>query len=103
MNPRESTQHRKRYMDGELTHSQYYGEIADVLGRKKLESIVPCVSVSLLRDSLAADEHLNNIPLQLWDRLDPMVRSMSARAGFPSWSLSDTVCVMKEVARSMAA
>jgi hypothetical protein len=30
------------------------------------------------------------------------VRPMAYRAGYPAWSLSDTVCVLKAVARDIA-
>jgi hypothetical protein len=46
----------------------------------------------------STDEHLNDIPLMLWDRRDPIVRLLAVQRGMRSWSLSDTVCVLKAFA-----
>lgn len=81
----------------ELTHAEYYDWVAEQLGKVSLLRIMP-FEPSKIRAAHKADQHLNNLVLQKWDNCDPMVRSMAVRAGFPSWSLSDTVCVLKAVA-----
>ena len=62
----------------------------------------------------STDPHLNDIPLVMWDRMEPVIRSMClSRMGNVNgavsvdefgrrtiaWSLSDAVCIAKEAAR----
>ncbi len=86
---------RARYMNREITHSEYYLWLADEIHVSERNLPVP---IERIRES--TDEHLNDIPLALWDRMDAVVRSHAH--GLP-WSLSDTVCVLKAVARRAAA
>lgn len=85
---------RKRYMDGEITHTEHYLWLADSLGIT--ERLLP-VSIETIRDS--QDENLNDIPLQLWDARHGIVRGIARGL---AWSLSDTVCTLKAVARRAA-
>lgn len=86
-------QQRKRYMNGDLSHEQYYLWLAGFIGANKTH-----LPVSLDRIRQSRDEHLNDIQLGLWDRRDPMLRSLAYAKRLP-WSLSDTVCVLKAIAR----
>ena len=69
----EVTSERKRYMDGEITHSEYYLWLADGLGVDQYD-----LPVSLERISSSTDERLNEIPLRLWDARHFGVRSKAA-------------------------
>lgn len=40
------------------------------------------------------DEHLNNVPLRLWDALAPRILSIQLKSGY-ILSLGDAVCVQK--------
>lgn len=89
---------REKYMSNEITHAEFYEWLASEIGL--LPQDLP-VSIDRVRES--TDPHLNDIPLQGWDRRDPVIRGKAKRAGMQSWSLSDTVCVLKAYARKIAA
>lgn len=82
-------------------HDAYYCWLADTIG--VTVSRLP-FELSEVRDALKTDRHLNNLRLQQWDNQDFVVRSMarSSVSGVFSWSLSDTVCVLKAFARREA-
>lgn len=108
---------RTDYMDGRVTHDEYYNALADLIGRDALERVVLSVFTreQLARGMQVDPHHLNSfrLPLHKWDALDPSVRALVARNGraimavtWPGhtingicWSLSETVCVTKAVAR----
>ena len=88
---------RRAYMDGALTFADYYCWLADEIGG--LERVVP-FSVERIRAS--HDEHLNDLPLIVWDSQNHVVQRAAFQAGAKAWSLSDTVCVLKALARRQA-
>ncbi len=110
---------RDDYMSGEISHQDYYMAIARAIDLPTLQACVRHIaSVDQLREALATDPHLNNIPLVQWDRQDPAVQALVARDATPvmavswsrrstlapgtfCWSLSDTVCTLKAVARDL--
>jgi hypothetical protein len=114
---------RDDYMDGKIDHETYYCFLGDAIGRKALESLVLHVApLDKLIACFSGDRNLNNIPLQKWDAMHEFVRRMvshqhmaiswSARAqaaggqsaiqlGQICWSLSESVCVLKAIARRM--
>jgi hypothetical protein len=83
---------------GTKAHNEFYLWLADAIG-----ITVASLPVSLDRIRESTDPHLNDISLASWDRCDPMVRAKAVRAGMRSWSLSDTVCVLKAFARRAVA
>ena len=85
---------RKKYMNHELTHQEYYMWLAGFIGATKAH-----LPVSQERVDASTDEHLNDIPLKLWDNQDYLIRRMASNKGL-AWSLCDTVCVLKSLARS---
>ena len=87
---------RARYMDGEITFQAYYEWLADYIG-----ATFAMVPFPLERIKASKDEHLNDLPLRAWDRQDSAVRTLAYRKGL-SWSLNDTVCVLKTLARKEA-
>ncbi len=93
------TRERKRYLDHEISHAEYHEWLADSLGITMWH-----VPVDVERIRASTDKHLNDIPLKRWDAMDGLVRDQARRNfGSPfSWSLSDTVCVLKAVARRAA-
>lgn len=84
---------RNKYMNGEMTYTQFYTWLASFIGVTKNH-----LPVSQERINNSVDESLNDIPLQLWDNKDPIIRRMAYNKGL-AWSLSDTVCVLKTVAK----
>ena len=104
---------RAQYMRGDLTFSEYYGLLVEYLGEDALRAALPVDHTpARWRKLTEADQHLNNIPLRHWDACDSYVRSLVQQAGGSTklkpingsggWSLSDSVCVLKETARRYA-
>jgi hypothetical protein len=88
---------RARYMSHAISHDEYYLWLAKDLGLGAW--LVPVSRERLLQSK---DPHFNDIPLAIWDRCDPHVRAclrIPAGGGSIGWSLSDTVCVLKALAR----
>lgn len=85
---------RKRYMNGEITHQEYYLWLADLIG-----ATVRDIPVSLNRLAASTDTYFNDIPLSTWDRQHYHMKAKAMRAGLLVWSLSDTTCVLKALAR----
>lgn len=90
---------RSDYMDGKVTHSDYYGQF--------VTPAVTALVVGTLNDAVlrSNDPHLNDVPLHRWDRLAAFVPDESLRmiaaASTGGVSLSDRVCVLKEAARRL--
>jgi hypothetical protein len=82
---------RKQYMDGEITHQEFYRWVGNSSGLT-VNSLSARI-LEMLPNS--TDEHLNDIPLKLWDALDFSIRQRAAWSGMKSWSMSDSVCVAK--------
>jgi hypothetical protein len=101
---------RQRYIRGQITFREYYGLLVECLGEDTLRCCLPIRRTpEQWRDLVAADEHLNNVPLHRWDTCHSYVRQLAGRAagreaitGSGGWSLSDSVCVLKETARRYA-
>lgn len=79
-------------------HSQKFEKLAQQIGVRIIRQHIP-YSAAELAAALAKDENLNTIPLQRWDNAHVSLLSHVHSAGIRSWSLSDTVCVLKHVAR----
>lgn len=84
---------RKRYMEGSLTHQEYYLWLADFIGATKKH-----VPFSQEQINNSKDEHLNDLPMAVWDRQDFTIRRLAYAKGL-AWSQSDTVCVLKTLAK----
>lgn len=97
---------RAEYMaDSTTLHQAYFLELAQHAGLTARD--LP-VSIEKIREALKTDEHMNNIPLHLWDsRVTPHIRSAIAQVnitkeGHCASSLSDGVCALKALARHLA-
>lgn len=103
---------RAQYMRGDLTFNEYYGLLVEYIGENKLRMLLPTLpngdqrTPSQWRELLAEDKHLNNVPLRRWDACHGLVfhylrggDELRAINGTGGWSLSDSVCVLKETAR----
>ena len=78
-------------------YQTYYGWLMLQLRVEVTELPVP-----VTRIQASTDQHLNDIRLSKWDACDQFLQPRARALGFP-WSLSDTVCTMKEAARRFAA
>lgn len=106
---------RAEYMDGQIDFATYYGLLVERLGEQQLRALLPGGqrTPGEWRRLLDADEHLNNVSLHKWDAMHPLVVNLVRAAGggtaladitgSSGWSLSDSVCVLKQTARQMAA
>lgn len=90
---------RQRYMSNELSHDDYYLWLADWVGLGN--SLIPFPADKIALALAKGDKHLNTLPLMGWDRMDGTVRVYVRRKGL-AWSLSDTVCCLKAMARRLA-
>lgn len=86
---------REKYLSGEMTHHMFYLWLAKSIGLNAGQ--FPTFMIPLIKAS--KDEHLNDVPLAMWDRCDSWVNSQAGRHGMKSWSLCSTVCCLKAVAR----
>lgn len=108
-----SSSKREQYMRGDLTFHEYYGLLVDHLGEQTLRQLLPVKhSPAEWRELIAADPHLNNVSLSRWDKMHGAVVRLVRQTGGTEklrpingsggWSLSDSVCVLKETARRYA-
>jgi len=91
-------------------HEKKYDKIAQRIGIEALKKCLPVSAESVKRALEAGDEHLNTIPLHLWDRAAGN-RSFHKGDIFLSWnepwtkdkarglSLAERVCTLKHVAK----
>lgn len=104
------TEAEKKKMSEE--HFEKYDRLANALGVQALSDIVVSYIAprSLILETLAIDAYLNPIRLRKWDACDANVRTLVRKAGGSKalgqtggWSLGDSVCVLKHVARHYVA
>jgi hypothetical protein len=88
---------RAEYMAGTISHADYYLWLAEFIGASRID--VPVSDERLLKST---DEYLNDTPIEIWDNQDYVVRKLAYAKGLP-WSLSDTVCVLKAIAKQRQA
>jgi hypothetical protein len=80
-------------------HFEKYDNLAHRISIPGLRSVVPVSRQAIVEALASGDEHLNTIPLQKWDICHLAVQAMLRGTGVKSWSLGDTVCVVKHVAK----
>lgn len=96
--------------EDEFSFRDYYGALVEYIGEDALRRYLPGDRTPAEWRALVADDfHLNNVPLRQWDDRHGLVRSLLrggpehvAITGSNGWSLSDSVCVLKETARRYA-
>ena len=103
MKLREALDRNPDYLSGKITHQDYFETIALCVGFR--ESDLPC-SLNTVRKALEeGDEHLNTIPLKMWDDKHGYVLYMLRHTqgiGRFTWSLSESVCTLKCLAKYLA-
>jgi hypothetical protein len=81
--------------DRRAAHRRYYGQF---VSEATIRRVVQAIGADALRRS--TDQHLNDIPLEQWDRLTPhlpLARRFEAAGDYAT--LAGLVCVAKEAAR----
>lgn len=88
---------RKDYLNKLCTHREYY---AQFVTPGTLSLVL--AGIGLKRLLAAKDEHLNDIPMSLWDRLVPRCPgSGKFRDAGDFYTKSGGVCLLKEAARQL--
>jgi hypothetical protein len=93
---------RKQYMDGEITHDEYYSQFVTA-GTKDLV----CGLIGLDRIKESTDKHLNDIPLKEWDSVGHMIQTTPSDLRLRMDKAGDyctkagLVCIAKAAARSL--
>ncbi len=96
---------RKDYMDGKVTHEEYYSSVAKAAGiNLRGWDMLPRIKESLAK----GDHHLNHVKgygLHAWDAMAISAKpniSPAFKAHGDFWSLAGGVCVAKQAAREAA-
>lgn len=84
---------RRQYMSGEITFDEHYLQLAELCGVDY--NRIPFNNSTVKAALTEGDVHLNTLPLNAWDRCHPVLTEIAS-------SLSDTVCVLKTLARKRA-
>jgi len=86
---------RQLYLNGELTHKNYYLWLSEFLE-------IPGSMIPFRRDELllSTDSHMNDLSLSKWDAQHNGI-SRIAYSKIRVWSLSETVCCLKAMARHL--
>ena len=86
---------RQLYLNEELTHKNYYLWLSEFLE-------IPGSMIPFRRDELllSTDPHMNDLSLSKWNAQHNGV-SRIAYSKIRVWSLSETVCVLKAMAKQM--
>lgn len=90
-NQETATGQRERYMDRKISHDEYYLWLSEFVGIK-------CPAFLIEAAKKSKDKHLNDVALIIWDRQHPWVSTRASSKGI-AWSLSDTVCCLKTLAK----
>lgn len=98
-------QKRREYLNGVLSHEEFYLELADAIAFDDLEVLVPESACK------SKEPDLNDVPLKLWDYRFSAVRMLLSRTinqgrvikRSNGLSASESVCILKAVARECTA
>ena len=96
---------RKQYLNGEVSHDEYYTEIAKKIGIKPSKEAVKKVKEALER----GDEHLNTIPMSFWNgwvigiwAFNYQLIAEAFRRSGDQPSQAGMVCVLKSICKHYA-
>lgn len=83
------------YEKGEAAHRKYYGQFVTPA---TISTVVYAIGAEKIRASI--NEHFNDIPLIMWDRIAPMLPGSGGfREAGDYYTLANGVCLAKEAAR----
>ena len=84
--------------EGWVAHRKYYAQFVNLTKKPYVEAVIRWVGKDRLLKS--TDEHLNDIPLHVWDRMPVPPGSFELAKKLGSWiSKGDVVCIAKEACR----
>lgn len=98
-------QQRKLYLQNNISHEEFYLELADAIAFDDLATLVPETACN------SHDPNLNDVPLKIWDYRFATVRMLLSRSinqgrvikRVNGLSASESVCILKAVARECTA
>ena len=98
-------QQRRKYLNGTLSHEEFYLDLADAIAFDDLATLVPKTAFK------SRDHHLNDLPLNLWDYRFSAVKMLLIRSinqghvikRTNGLSAVESVCTLKTVARECTA
>jgi hypothetical protein len=83
------------YKEGMVAHRRYFGQFVT---QRTIHRVVDAIGADRIKAS--TDEHMNDIPLYLWDRLVTMLPgSARFKEAGDYYTLANGVCLAKEAAR----
>lgn len=87
---------RKEYLDGVCSHSEYYGQLVN-------ESVKDAVRThwGIERLMAARDPHLNDLPLDGWDRIFNYNLTQDIKELGDYWTIAGRVSLLKTAARQI--
>jgi hypothetical protein len=94
LNAAQIKEKRADYLAGKISHHDYYLWLGKLIGVSAYHLPVKATEQAV---KACKDDHLNCIQLQYWDAQHSLVHGL-IRGKVLSWSLSDTVCVLKALA-----
>lgn len=90
---------RKQYINGEISHDEYYSQFID---ENVIKAVIAFIGKEAIKNSTC--EHFNDIPLKHWNSLHGTLGSycysMLKEAGdVNATTLGNTVCIAKAAAK----
>lgn len=87
---------RKDYMNGVCSHREYYAQFVDSEIKGRVRFLLPQIEAS-------EDEHLNDIPLKVWDNISADYTGVGRKLKEADDYLTKAgwVCIVKEAARQL--
>lgn len=94
---------RQQYLDGEISHQEYYETLATKAGITFSDEFIKHVKTALKE----GDINLNTIPLTTWDGMNGYdLQNLSLNSELKkrgdNWSIAGAVCMRKAKAKAMA-
>ncbi len=93
---------RADYLARKCTHREYYSQF---VSNSLVSQMASRFGKEHLKECFLTDEHLNNIPLKIWDGLEMAYRSAfyhNVKEAGDTYSQSSGVCILKESAKQAA-
>lgn len=89
---------RKNYLNNEISYEDFYCWLGEFIG--VTFSDIPFTIENLQKSK---DSRFNDLPLNVWDAKHPYLLKLAKAKNINSWSYSQTVCVLKCLARKLLA
>ena len=101
-------------ISADAPHTEKLQFLVNYLGYEQVKKCIP-FTIAQIKNALVKDKHLNNLPLEEWDRaaglisvggnvqrVPSMLVNLYRQHGITAYSQSEGVCILKECARMWA-